>query len=806
MAYFDSPSNASSRCGFFRKAVVFALVGIMALPMHFSAFAANHALMSVVNVNTVDYVVNVDWDFDNPPVQIDNASQVLDRAYITSVMRVVAQSVFTMTEGRHRLGTIYVYRNKQFGNNVNIQFINTRGRSSAHVAGFNSRNSSSFNHLSFGTTHESVEKLGKVIAHELGHYTYGLLDEYVEEGKALDPNDPGSPSGQDNPKNTLMNDQNTFVSLSTPADYANPSTRQTAQARVMSSGADLGGGSAWETLTRTPDQDPDGARSIRRTFFEAFRGINPATLQLTRPTAGFDDALNMVFAPNPQFRDVIVVDRTLPADRFADLIQAAKALVGQAKADTQFAIVASPSTAPAGGASNTVLGYTDSSIEGKQALGVALDALQPVQAASFDGLSSFTEAYRLLAAVRKPGDMATLHLLTGAEAQLPIEAASSARLAKVSVNPLGLMGGTAAVAGQRMTQARAQSAAAKVVGLSQLAEMTAGSFNLGKNGSDAAQDVVRAINETHASSYAVLSADDSPILNAKDTFTNSFNVASGAMDGEVAANLYFDPKDAAKLKFSLVAPNGTTYNGSNAAAGITFTTDAEYGEATFVIAADAQARTGKWTVRAEALAQMLDGIGLEVSSDSLITLSGEFEGGRVGDAVPMSLRAKLGGEKSIKGALVIADIYNALGTLVMGAVALKDDGVKPDARAGDGQYAISLAGLLPAGDYTAVVTAVTNASSRIASLGALVKGTRDEESPVELISRVSEFGFALEAGATGVLVGATAPAQEPTAAASGSSGGGCSVNPQGNDAGLLLLLLVALAAGALRGRRASRGT
>ena len=804
MAHLDCLFNSSSRCGFFRKAVVFALVSVMAVPTHFGAFAATHALTSVVNVNTIDYVVNVDWDFDNPPVQVDNPSQVLDRAYINSVMRVVAKSVFTMTEGRHRLGNVYVYRNKQFGNNVNIQLINTRGRSSAHVAGFNSRNSSSFNHLSFGTTHESVEKFGKVIAHELGHYTYGLLDEYVEAGTALDPNDPGAPSGSDNPKNTIMNDQNSFVSLSTPADYADPSTRQTAQARVMSTGAGLSSGSAWETLTRTPDQDPDGARSLKRTFFEAFRGINAATLQLTRPTAGFDRALNLVFAPNPQFRDVIVVDRTLPAERFAHLIQAAKALVGQAKSDTQFAIVASPGTAAAGGASNTVLGYTESTLEGKQALGAALDALQPARTANFDGLSSFTEAYRLLAAVRKPGDMATLHVLTGAEAQLPIEAATSARLAKVSVNPLGLMGGTPAISGQRRAQALAQSAAAKVVGLSQLAEMTGGSFNLGKNGSDAAKDVVRANNETHSSSYAVLSADESPVLNARATFNSSFNVASAAIDGEVDANLYFDPKDAAKLKFSLVAPSGTIYSGSNTAAGITFTTDAEYGQATFVIAADAQMRTGKWTVRSEALAQLVDGIGLEVSSDSLITLSGELEGGRMGDAAPMSLRAKLGGEKSIKGAVVTADIYNSQGTLVMSGVTLKDDGVKPDARAGDGQYAVSLAGLLPAGDYTAVLTAVTNASSRIASLGALVKGARDEELPVELISRVSEFGFALEVGATGVLSAATTPAPAPLAM--GSSGGGCSVNPQGNDASLLLLLLVALLAGALRGRRSSRGT
>ncbi len=793
------------------KAVICAVAGALALPINFSAHAANHALTAVVNVNTIDYVVNVDWDFDNPPVQINNPGQVLDRAYITSVMRVVAQSVFTMTEGRHRLGNIFVYRNKQFGNNVNIQFINSNGRSSANVAGLNSRNSSSFNHLSFGNAPESVVQLGKVIAHELGHYTYGLYDEYVEAGKALDLGDPGSPSQSDNAKNTIMNDQNAFVSLSTPADYANPLTRQTAQARVMAVGAGLTGGSAWETLVRAADQDPAGARAQGRTFFEAFRGIDPAALQLTRPVVGFDDSLNMVFAPNPQFRDVIVVDRTLATDRFADLIKAAKALVGQAKADTQFAIIASPAVAGAGAASSTVLGYTDSSAEGKQALSAALDSLQNIQSGTtgtFDSLSSFTQAYRLLAVARKPGDMSTLHLLTGAEASLPVEAASSARLAKVSVNPLGLTGGSATVTAERSSQARTQSAASRSVGLAELAVMTGGSFNRAKTGAEAAKDVVRAINGTHAAAFASLSTDASPPLNAKDTFSSSFTVAGSAIDGEVTAHLFFDPKDAASLKFSLIAPNGAVYTGSSPLAGIEFIAEPAFGEANFIIAGDASARAGKWTVRAEANAQTADGIGVEISSDSLTALSGEFLGGTVGNSGAPTLHAKLGGEKSIKGALVTADVYDAEGRLVLANIVLKDDGVLPDARAGDGQYALSLAGLLPAGEYTAVFKAITNASSRIASLGALIKGARDEELPVEVIGRVSEFGFVLEAGAPGVMAPST-PAAAAAAAASagfgGAGGGGCSMNPSGTDAGLALLLLTALAGGAMRRRQSRRG-
>lgn len=799
------------------KAIIYSIAGALALPMNFSAHAANHALTGVVNVNTIDYVVNVDWDFDNPPVQVNNPSQVLDRAYITSVMRVVAQSVFTMTEGRHRLGTIYVYRNKQFGNNVNIQFINTNGRSSANVSGLNSRNASSFNHLSFNGNHESVGQLGKVIAHELGHYTYGLYDEYVEAGTALNLKDPGSPSQSDNAKNTIMNDQNAFVSFSTPADYADPSKRQTAQARVFAVGSGLAGGSAWETLVRSADQDPVGARGQGRTVFEAFRGIDPTTLELKRPVTGFDESLNMVFAPSPQFRDVIVVDRTLAADRFADLIQAAKALVGAAKADTLFAVIASPAVAETGTASNTVLGYTSGTPEGKQTLNAVLDSLQNIPApasgaaGTFDSLSAFTQAYRLLSAARKPGDMATLHLLTGAEAKLPVEAATSARLAKISVNPMGLTGGAAGTAAERSAQAVTQSASSRSVGLAELASMTGGSFNRAKTGSEAAKDVVRANNETHAAPFASLSLDGSDALAAKGTFTSSFTVAGGTIDGNVAANLFFDPKDAARLKFSLVAPNGVVYTDSVEKAGIEFVTEPAYGEAAFVIASDAPGRSGKWTIRTEASAATVDGVGLEVSSDSMTSLTGDIQGGMKGATVAPTLQAKLGGEKSIKGAVVTADVYDEAGRLVLANAVLKDDGVLPDARAGDGQYALSLAGLLPPGEYTAVFKAVTNANSRIASLGALVKGARDEELPVEVIGRASEFGFALEAGAVGVLAATPTPVTPvapstpatPAASAAGSSGGGCSVNPTGNDAGLALLMLAALAGAAMR-RRTSR--
>lgn len=794
----------ASRIHPIQRAVACVLVAAMTLPAPLVVSAANHPMTAVVDVNTIDYVVNVDWDYDSPPTQVSNPSQVLDRAYITSVMRVVAQSIYTMTEGKHRLGNVFVYKNKKFGSNVDIQLINKDGRSSANAPGWGVRDLSSFNHLAMSGVFESIDAVGKVIAHELGHYTYGLYDEYVEEGRALDPTNPSSPSQVDTPKDTIMHNHLQFLSLSTPADYTDPTRRQTAQARTMATGAGLTGGSAWETLTRTPDKDPEAARPLGRTFFEAFRGIDPNTIKLTQPVTGFDAKLNMVFAPAPVFRDVIVVDRTLPAERLADLIQAAKAMVSQADADTEYAIVTSPAIG-----TGPLLGYTAASIEGKKSLTQALDALQPVTSGTFDALAAFTQAFNLMAAARKTGDPATIHLLTGSETSVPAESAATARTARVAVNALGMTGGTAAARLARKEMARKQSTSGTTVNLAQLAKQTGGSYNTAKDAAGASKDAIKAVKESHSEIYAVLGVDASGGLAAGGQYASTFKMASGSTDGDVTVAALFDPSDASRLSFTLTAPDGKSYTPTTLPSGITFVNDASEGVVEFVVASSFANRTGTWTLTTRASAASAEGVAVEVSSNATVGLSGTLEGGTPDATVAPILRVRLGGEKSIKGAVVTADIYNEDGDLVLSGVTLRDDGVSPDPRGGDGQYTVSLSGRLPAGEYFALVTAQTNANSRIASLGALIKGARDEELPVEALVRVAEVAFALEAGALGVTTAATTtPATTPTVVVTATptavldSGGGCTTSPDGRDAGLLALMLAALAGLFLRRRPA----
>ncbi|HRK39068.1 MAG TPA: vWA domain-containing protein [Burkholderiaceae bacterium] len=785
------------RQGIFRRSLALALMTALAVPFNPMAVAANHPLTAVADVNTIDYVVNVDWDFDSPPPQVSNPSQILDRAYITSVLRVMAQSKFTMTEGRHKVGTVYVYKNALFGNNVDIRMLNTDGRSAANAPGWNMRNGTSFNHLAMSNRPESIDELGKVITHELGHYTYGLFDEYREDGKALDPNDPSSPSGVDTPKNTIMNNHLSFVSLSTPADYANAAERQTAQARAMGFGDR--GLSAWEMLTRTPDQDPPAMRSSGRTFFEAFRGVDANTLQLTKPVAGFDSKLNVVFVSNPVFRDVILVDRTLPKERFDALVQAAKAMVNEAKDNVRYAIVAFPSATD-----GLVVPSTAASIEGKQVLSQALDALTPDANGVFDTASAFARARQLVAADRAVGDPATVHFLTGTEATVPAQVSQDIRSDRVAVNALGLTGSTPEGKQARRALERKR-AGGPTVGLAQLASTTGGSYNTAKNGADAAKDATKAVKEAHSDPYAGIAFGLSEPLKAGGSFETSFRVASASSDGEVSALLYFDPADAQRLTFALVGPDGKVHPSNSLPSGVSFDLAGPDGLAEFTLGADVANRNGFWKVRVDATANTADWVAVDVAGLTRVALAVQVTGGTLASGLSPVLSAMLGGDKRIKGASVTATVFDENGDVALDNLVLKDDGVAPDQRAGDGQYAVSLAGVLKAGEYFAVVTAETNAGSRTASLGALVKGARAEEMPVELMERITEADFELEAGAPGVgLVTppVNPPVNPPVSPPSDSSGGGCTVNPQGNDAGLLVLLLAGLLGFAFRRRPA----
>lgn len=246
--------------------------------------AAEHQLTKVNydaarNVNILDVVVSIDWDIDAPPAG-------RDKAFLEAIIRQASQSYFTMTEGRHMLGKVYVYKNSQFMTNTDIQYLVSDGRANAHTAGFTT--GKSYRVQQFAGTGEAADVHGKVVAHEFGHYVLGLNDEYREVGGTS--TNPGSPQDGDTPRDTIMHDHTRFQRLSTPDDYADPANQKTAQYR------NWGGKSAWEVIaSNTLANDPSSAQG--RLLFESFKSTTtaPSSSALTKPTTGWEKDLQIVY-------------------------------------------------------------------------------------------------------------------------------------------------------------------------------------------------------------------------------------------------------------------------------------------------------------------------------------------------------------------------------------------------------------------------------------------------------------------------------------------------------------------------------
>jgi len=252
----------------------------LALLVTGSAYAAEHPLSKLhydeaSGINTVDMVMSIDWDINNPP---ENRG----KDFVEKIIKQSSQSLFTMTEGKVRMGKVSVYGNKQFMDNTDIQYLLKDGRANAAICGFNSSQSATIQ--MFAGTNESEDAHGKTVAHEIGHYLLGLFDEYREEGKVSQ--DPTDPQDKDTPRNTIMNNHLQFEALSTPTDYADETQRETAHFRAYKQ-------SAWETLLTPPGNEPQGY--AKRAELKALQAMKIAPTALIQPKTGWEEALQVVY-------------------------------------------------------------------------------------------------------------------------------------------------------------------------------------------------------------------------------------------------------------------------------------------------------------------------------------------------------------------------------------------------------------------------------------------------------------------------------------------------------------------------------
>lgn len=839
-------------------AVAAVVAGASAVSLTYSqqSLAANNPLSRVSVVEKVDgksvqyfdLTLNVDWDYDNAAdpkrIQLGTGANrgagrpevVLNRDYIIDLVNQTARTLFVMTNGHHRLGNVYVFKNGKFGQNVDIRVLNVPGRANASAPGWMSDGGLTTNNyitncnaqnapdgecpVGQGQTDldvldpENFVQTGEVIAHELGHYLYALFDEYVD-GKDCDPEAPASPCKDDIERPTAMNNQAKAYRISTLDDYPSRDFSKTAHGRAY-------GESAWQTLIKDPAQDNATAKEShgnRRIRFDAFTGLSvPAIndlknftdsddansspaggrdVRLARQTGngadvatftGYDTKLKLVFegvdgqvdaVAKP--RNVLVIDRTLPTATFNEAITAAKGLVDRASENSRFAIVTMPAQQGAD------LGFTNSmDTNSKTAVKNALNMLTRVDGsadlqAAYTAAKDFVTGARPKTGTENAANTDTLTLLTLNTTTVPSGLGATARGDKIAFNVLGF---------KAPATAAAAPAPAPAQNLQTLASASGGSNNTVKSANEAIKEGDSALKEAAGESEALMAADlsDDPFV-ASAPLTTEFDVNT-AVDGNVEVRWYFTTADTGKLTFNCAGSAVTTSSLS----------DEESMASCTITSSGAKTVTATTTGNANA-------VEVEVVSKpagAAVELSAMIDGGTLETNRPPVLMAKLAGSTPITGAIIKVLIFDADSTSDQPVIpeitlnASHDAGNNGDNRANDGIYTLNLAGRLAAGNYVVIAEATTDANSKFSSQGVInagpqvvngvkiVPGTKEVGDPIQ---RLSEGEFTLDAGAPGL--------------ATTKKGGGCTVGG-GTDAGLLALLSLA-GLGLMRRRFTAKG-
>jgi hypothetical protein len=637
------------------------------------------------NVSTLDFTVSLDWNWYGPPTGTWN------RTTFTTRMDAFAKSLFAMTEGRHRVGRIYVFPSKKGWNRVDIRFVaNRSGTSAANVADWRKATGNIEMYLWENATSKDSH-IGPVLAHECGHYVYGVYDEYKNRHPGAQPlanlTDQTSPASDDyDDMPSIMNDHENYpLQFSLAASYPNASTRSTAQWRAY-------GASIWETLTRSPDRDPEPGKSTGRVRYAALGNVSAPT-SLNMPTVGYADALRIVPMQNGTV-NVLAFDPGLSSVDFLKARSAAQGVV-QGLSLNSSVLVAQGVAANIG--QTTITGAA-----ARRALSTRVGALSAAPSQNLNAL--LRSALANASAARQANQTATVHLLASGNPLVDAALTGEFRAARV-----GLAVPSLAIAG---TTDNAEEGYA----LAELARDSGGKYHRAKNRMELAAKAQRGASELEADSTAVIAQiyTEAPVPGTPTTFEFYVGTEDQEAGGLIEVLFFTDPADFAKATPTLKTPSGTTLTNATVAAGFSVSTDPGSGCVAFEIDPAAfGAVTGTWTATLTASASLANPVGFIAQATSQLQLAVDMV--QLSESRNPLLRASLSLDRSVLGATVTADLYGPDGNLAAGDIPLRDDGTGGDLRADDGVYSVALANLKLNGEYDVVVTASNPDGNAVAS-------------------------------------------------------------------------------------------
>lgn len=458
---------------------------------------------------------------------------------------------------------------------------------------------------------------------------------------------------------------------------------------------------------------------------------------------------------------------------------------------------------------------------------------------SFDNAVQYAVSVLNSDTTRIDGGFSTIHYITDAEPGLSEETLKMLKKNRITLNTLLIKptnSSPAPASNKRVAQsvrsagvaapAAAASAALSplptgTLSLAKLAALTGGNAATAKTGAEAAKKMAQSSNELQGRAESTIYSNNVEPLAAEGSQTLSFRLASRNVDKDVSISLYFDGDDIQKVTPSLRDPSGavvvlpkpTESAAKGSVSGYDYNIQPSAGTYEITVPAKLAARAsgGEWGLNLFAASDMSEALSVEVAAQGGSAFNVAVIGGTMADKRPLVITAELGsGQKKALNASLVATVYDREGNVVLENLALVDDGQNGDYVKGDGVYTANLGGKLPLGEYEVSVEATVGGTAKWLDGTAAESFTREAETEflVEDQTTLTQFAEAADKAAADSAVKAAAAAEatkkaaqeRANAAADAASGGGCSTNPLGRDASLVLLSAWAALALMLRRR------
>lgn len=205
-----------------------------------------------------------------------------DRGAYEEILTYFADAIYEMSNGAHKIRNIVIYEDGAYARRADVVWVDEEWPC-AYVNGYGVNGYPVSMGDRFNVTNFLIDRqcAGYVLAHEWGHYYYGMYDEYRPSAdRNCGPSDLSCPRMDDEPvTNSIMNNQwiacregdFAWLNFSVPRHQ----THNNAQYRIYNA-------SAWETLTRPSSQDPRRASLLAvrpRTYFVELTSVAPPNNQ-----------------------------------------------------------------------------------------------------------------------------------------------------------------------------------------------------------------------------------------------------------------------------------------------------------------------------------------------------------------------------------------------------------------------------------------------------------------------------------------------------------------------------------------------